>query len=159
VDTKTLARISITTRQPVTPVVLDAKLEAAPAIRTPQPTPVRYLVRTAEDVLRGVVTDPFVTGAQPGTSARLDPSSFGIPLYVHALRARDRDLWLVPRRQGASTVAVYAVMVDADSYGSAGIAGSGPAIQVARALRSRRSPKRARGSSVPRLGWLSPRPI
>src|SRR5204862_386987 len=38
-------------------------------------------------------------------------------------RARDRDLWLVPRRQGASTVAVYAVMVDADSYGSAGIAG------------------------------------
>jgi len=123
VDTKTLARISITTRQPVTPVVLDAKLEAAPAIRTPQPTPVRYLVRTAEDVLRGVVTDPFVTGAQPGTSARLDPSSFGMPLYVHALRARDRDLWLVPRRQGASTVAVYAVMVDADSYGSAGIAG------------------------------------
>ena len=122
VDTATLARVPITTRQPVAAVVVDAKLEAAPAIRTPQPSPARYPVRTAEDVLRGVVTDPFVTGAQPGTSVRLEPASFGAPLYVHALRARDHDLWLVPRVIGPRTVQVYAVIIDPDGYGAAGIA-------------------------------------
>src|SRR5439155_9851835 len=90
-----------------------------PPVRTPQPTPLRYPVRTAEEVLRGMPNDLFVTGTPPGTPSTFDPATLGAPLFVHALRQRDRDVWLVPVLGdvgGAKpyNAAVIVVSVDAD---------------------------------------------
>jgi hypothetical protein len=87
-------------------------------------------VRTAEDVLRGMSTDPFVTGSEPGNAATFDPAMLGRPMFVRALRALDRDHWMVHQLggQGNSTPfisSVIVVRVGADGLGAAGIRAGG----------------------------------
>src|SRR5439155_926842 len=84
VQIATLGHAPITIRQPLAAVVVDGKLEGAPPVHTPQPTPLRYPVRTAEEVLRGMPNDLFVTGTPPGTPSTFDPATLGVPLFVHA---------------------------------------------------------------------------
>ena len=125
VQIATLSRAPILIRQPLAAVVVDGKLEAAPPVRTPQPTPFRYPVGTAEEVLRGMPNDPFVTGSLPGIPAGFNPATLGTPLFVRALRPRDRDLWLVPVLGGIGgpkpyNSAVIVVTIDADGLGAAG---------------------------------------
>ena len=126
VQIATLGHAPISIRQPLAAVVVDGKLEGAPPVHTPQPTPLRYPVRTAEEVLRGMPNDLFVTGTPPGTPSTFDPATLGVPLFVHALRQRDRDVWLVPVLSGLGgskpyNAAVIVVSVDADGLGAAGI--------------------------------------
>src|SRR5438552_9917120 len=111
--------------QPLAAAVVDGKLEGVQPVRTPQPTPLRYPVRTAEEVLRGMPNDVFVTGTPPGTPSAFDPAPLGAPLFVHALRQRDRDVWLVPILGGIGgpkpyNSAVIVVTIDADGLGAAG---------------------------------------
>jgi hypothetical protein len=134
VQVATLSRAHISIPQPLAAVVVDGKLEAAPPVRTPQPTPLRYPVRTAEEVLRGMPNDLFVTGTLPGKPSAFDPATLGAPLFVHALRRTDRDVWLVPvlgdvRGPKPYNSSAIVVSIDVDGLGAAGIrvgGGSGP---------------------------------
>ena len=126
VQVATLGHVPISIRQPLAAVVVDGKLEGAPPVRTPQPTPLRYPVRTAEEVLRGMPNDLFVTGTPPGTRSAFDPATLGAPLFVHALRQRDRDVWIVPVLGDVGGAKPYnssviVVPIDADGLGAAGI--------------------------------------
>lgn len=101
-------------------------MQVPPPLRTPQRTPVRYPVRTAEDVLRGMATDEFVTGGAAGSTIAFDPAMLGRPLFVRALRAMDRNAWLVPILGGKGTATPFissmiVVGVGADGLGAAGI--------------------------------------
>ena len=114
--------------QPATPSTAAGigSVQVPPSLRTLQPTPVRYPVRTAEDVLRGMATDEFVTAGPAGSTIAFDPAMLGRPLFVRALRAVDRDLWLVPTLGGLGTAtpfisSVIVVGVGPDGLGAAGI--------------------------------------
>lgn len=105
-------------------------VQVPPFQRTPQHTPVLYPVRTAEDVLRGLSTDEFVTGGSASNLITFDHAMFGRPLFVRALRARDRDHWLVPLLGGHGTATpfisrVVVVSVGADGLGAAGMSAGG----------------------------------
>jgi hypothetical protein len=71
-------------------------------------------------------TDEFVTGGSASNPITFDLAKFGRPLFVRALRARDRDHWLVPLLGGQGTAtpfisSVFVVSVGADGLGAAGM--------------------------------------
>jgi hypothetical protein len=84
---------------------------------TPPPGLRRYPVRTPDEVLAGMATDPFVTLNAP----TWDPKSLGMPIFVRALRASDDDVWLVPQLSEGKAYAVIVVSVGKDGLGGANL--------------------------------------
>jgi hypothetical protein len=91
---------------PVATSSISPKDQSPPPGYTAPPGPHRYPARTAAEVLAGMATDPFLTGA----SGSFDTSRLRTPVLLKALRPTDLDVWLVP----GMTDGAYAVYVDPD---------------------------------------------
>ena len=87
------------------------KCSTPPPGYTAPPSPRRYPVRTAQEVLAGLATDSF---ASPGFK-------YGAPVLIRAVRPTDQDEWLVPVVSDGRTNAVLAISIFPDGTGSAGI--------------------------------------
>jgi hypothetical protein len=144
-----------------------APLRGDPPGASPRPTPTfppRYPVATAEQVLAGVSTDPFLIDhlrylrAETGEPHPpvLDPRP-DRPLRVTGLhKPWTVDVWIVPiRDRGGNVVSVVAISISADGLGSAwearGWSGPLPAVTAAEATRLASAPSDPAVSVE--LGW------
>jgi hypothetical protein len=110
------------------PDAFDDPAHRDPPPATPVPTLEGWPARSAQEVARNIVGDPFAAQqlqdiARPG-SPIYDPSittpvRLGQPVFVASLSPQHADVWLTPVMSGARTVAVIAAPARRDGTATA----------------------------------------
>jgi hypothetical protein len=97
---------------------------ASPSTRPSELPSLRFPARTADEVVNGMQSDPFV-GSSLGGSVHI-----GTPLFVRGLRSTDANIWLVPQVDGTHPIGVWVVKVADDGFGTTTEHAGGPERQT-----------------------------